>query len=92
MVVVVASGGGALAAIGLIPNAAPVQVAVATTASKTALAGAVTAEAAGAVTVAEGLLSAAVAAESVATAATGVAAANCWNPAGWIIGGGPYWC
>jgi hypothetical protein len=44
-------------------------------------------EAAGALAVSEVALSTAIAAESAATAAAGVAAANMWNPAGWILGG-----
>jgi hypothetical protein len=86
MVVVVATGGGAVAAVSLAGNAAGVQVAVATAASEAALAAAAAAEAAGALAVAEVALGAAIAADSAATAAAGVAAANIWNPAGWIIG------
>lgn len=86
MVVVVATGGSTLAGLGLMSKAAGIQLAVTTTATEAALAAAAAAEAAGALAAAELALGAAVAAETAATAAAGVAAANIWNPAGWIIG------
>ncbi|WYZ41407.1 hypothetical protein EsH8_V_000302 [Colletotrichum jinshuiense] len=86
MVAVTATGGGAIAGLGLIGQAATIQVATATAISEAALAVATAAEVAGACAAAEVALGAAVAAESVATVAMGVTAANLWNPAGWIVG------
>ncbi|KAH7314033.1 hypothetical protein BKA65DRAFT_515940 [Rhexocercosporidium sp. MPI-PUGE-AT-0058] len=86
MVLVVATGAGALAAMTALTKAAAVQVAVATAASEAALTAGAAASAAGALATAEAALAVAIAAENAAIAAAGVTAANVWNPAGWIIG------
>ncbi|KAG4428075.1 hypothetical protein IFR05_016442 [Cadophora sp. M221] len=89
MVLVVATGAGALAAMTALTKAAAVQVAVATAASEAALTAGAAASAAGALATAEAALAVAIAAENAAIAAAGVTAANVWNPAGWIIGAVP---
>lgn len=81
MVVVVATGGTAAAVGAAVASKAAGLIAYG--ASEAALAGALAAEAAGAAAIAEGALTTAIAFEA---AAGGVAAANFWNPVGWVIG------